>query len=308
MKLLERVKDKRLRYFLIGVFIGLIFSGTVIFGRYAYMEVRNFYLASKNFYFNSDKLDENGSSYQVDNWSGADSYVITFNMDSFKNNKVFASSDITYDIEFSCSESIICESSEEQGVILATTHTDSFSITLTPQVSLKDGDSVWVEVKTTSTYPYVKTLTGKFVIKVGKMGLSFSIDDVSNRTYLDVNITNTLDFYTVDTAFSTYNVGDRISIDTYLGLSDEDKEKCSSAIITLNFDPDVVLLDMTTSAYLRAIDVNTTLIDGHSYINQFSFKVDALSSEVVRFYKQNAFNNYTYPFDNSNPVVEVTYS
>lgn len=69
-------------------------------------------------------------------------------------------------------------------------------------------------------------------------------------------------------------------------MNTENQNKCASAIITLEFEPSIVPLDMTTSAYLKAISYETKVIGEYDYINKFSFKLDALSSEVVIFYKK----------------------
>ena len=57
---------------LVFITMGSIAIGAT-YGRYVYQDIRNFYLASKNFYFNSDKLKETMARYQIDNWSGVDS-------------------------------------------------------------------------------------------------------------------------------------------------------------------------------------------------------------------------------------------
>ena len=49
------------------------------------------------------------------------------------------------------------------------------------------------------------------------------------------------------------------------------------------------------------------MIDNYSYINGISFKVDALSSEIVRFYKANASMNYSYPLGSVNSIVNVIF-
>src|SRR5574344_1489114 len=216
----------------------LVSAGIILFtvgmtvGRFVYVEVRDFYLASKNFYFESDKLKSTIARYQIDNWSGVDSYSITFNMDSYENNSEFATSDIDYDITYMCSADVICSITKTSGVISSTTHTDSFIVTITPNAQFDDGDQVWLEVVADSTAPYEKELSGRFVIKVGKIGLSYEIVDRVGSPYLDFNITNTLDYYLVKEAFSTYSVGDRIDISTYLALSSLNKDKCASSIIT----------------------------------------------------------------------------
>ena len=61
----------------------LIFSTTMFtYGRYIYNDIKDMYLASKNFYFNSDKLTTNRTIYQVDNWSAVDNYSITVNLNN----------------------------------------------------------------------------------------------------------------------------------------------------------------------------------------------------------------------------------
>lgn len=288
--------------------IVILASFGVTFGRYAYIEVRDLYFASKNFYFNSDKLDVKLARYQVDNWSGAEDYPIKFNMDSYKNNNVFSTSDISYDITYRCSSNVICSIDKTEGVITASKHVDSFTVIIEPNAIFEDGDTAWLEVDAHSTAPYEKTLSGRFVLKIGKIGTTYEIVDKVGSPYFDLNITNTLDYYIVEEEFGDYDLNQRLDINTYLGLSDENKAKCTSVFVNLNFDPEVTILDMTNEKYLSATDVrHETLRDGFEYVNGISFKVDALSSVYVRFYKSDTTQNYTYPFVNSSSIVDVTY-
>ena len=141
-------------------------------------------------------------------------------------------------------------------------------------------------------------------INVGEIGLSYEIVDSTGAPYLDFNITNTLDYYKVIEAFGDYSVGDRIEISEYLSLQESEKPKCTSALITLTFDPTLFRLDMTNEAFLQAVrTTNTTLSDGYDYINSVTFRTDAISSTSVRFYKLNTNNNYTYPFVNNTPII-----
>lgn len=286
----------------------LILIGTVpTLGRYIGNEIKNYYLSSKNFYFNSDKLEPNGIVYQVENWSGVDSYSVTFNMNSYKNNTVYSETDIEYEITYSCSSNVTCTITKEQSVIYATEHIDSFTVTITPIKPLEDNDKATINVEAKSTSPYEKTLKGTFNVVVGKMGLNYEIIDEPSSTYFEVSITNTLDYYTVREAFNDYPVGYKIDIDEYLSLSEENKNKCASSIATINFDPNVVLLDMTTTAYLESISTTNTVIDNFSYINGLSFKIEAQSSYRVKFYKVDSSKDYTYPFKNENSIVNIRF-
>lgn len=280
---------------------------TVSLGRYVYKEIKNYYLYSQNFYFNSDKLKENIARYQIDNWSGVDDFITTINLNSSKNNKVFSTSDIDYNVTYRCSDNIICQITKTSGTIYATSNKDNFQLIITPRITLNEGDSIWAEVYAHATSPYTKTLSARFVINIGIPGLSYEIKDTANSPYFDLSITNTLDFYKVKTAFDNYSVGDKIDIDTYMALSDTNKANCASAIIKLTFSPEVVRLDMTNTNYLNRLSQNTTTLDNFDYINEMSFKVDAISSTEVRFYKINASLDYTYPIKNETSIITVTY-
>lgn len=296
-------KIKKKHIIIISIAI-IVLSITFSYGRFIYNGLRNYYLSTKSFYFNSDKMSDNESYYQLDNWSGVEPVTITFNMDSKKNNLVASPDNISYDIDFECSSNVDCVASKESGLIMNGTHTDSFTITMTPNVTLYEGDFIELEVSASATSPYTKTISGRFKINVGEIGLSYEIIDEPGRAYLDFNITNTLDYYKVLTAFGDHNVNDKIEISEYLALQPEDKRKCASAVITLSFSPNLLRLDMTNEAFLQAITNTTSVMsDGYDYLNSVTFGVEALSSTSVRFYKLNTNNNYTYPFVTNTPIV-----
>ena len=93
-----------------------------------------------------------------------------------------------------------------------------------------------------------------------------------------------------------------------MSLSDNDKAKCALPLITLTFDPQVVILDMTNTAYLNAETYTTIQINNHSYVNSISFRIALESSETVRFYKANANADYTYPIVNETSIVNFAYT
>lgn len=298
---------KKIKIIIFLILFLAVFRLVPTLGRYVRNEIKDYYLGSKNFYFNSDKLEPNGIVYQVENWSGVDSYDVIFNMNSYKNNSIYAEADIYYDIEYRCSSNVSCSITKNSGVIYSDKHTDSFTVTILPLTPLEDGEKAWIEVTTTSTAPYVKILKGKFNVVVGKMGLSYEINDVPNRPYFEVAVTNTLDYYTVRTAFNGHSVGEKIDINTYLSFSEEEKANCASSIVTIDFNPRTTLLDMTASAYLKAVSTRKETIENYEYINNLSFKVDALSSNKVKFYKVDSTKDYTYPFGTLESIVDVSF-
>ena len=299
-------KYKRKQLIILGLIVLNLISFIVIFGRYLTNTINDFFIRSKEFYFYSDKLSEDNSVYQVDNWSGVDDYIITINMNSNNNNIEVASYDIGYNISYKCTYNAICQLSKTEGIILANTNSDFFNLTITPNMQLNTGDKVVVEVEVNSTAPYKKTLKGKFTLVVGKEKLTYQITDSAQNPYMQLSMTNTLTFYNVNESFGTYNVGDKIDIDTYLGLSDAEKAKCYSAMVDIKFDPTEILFDVTNSAYSDATNMTTTTINGKTYINGFTIKIDAISSKEIRFYKVDVSKNYTYPNKNNVSIVTVT--
>ena len=305
---MQKKKNKYLRRQII-ILISLvicILSFVVIFGRYLTNNIKNFFVKSEEFYFYSDKLSENTSIYEIDNWSGVDDYVITINMNSTKNNIEAATYDIGYSVSYECTDNAICTLNKTAGIISQSTNTDFFNITITPNMQLETGDRVIVEIEVTSTAQYKKTLKGRFTLVVGKENLSYQITDKSQNPYMELSITNTLSYYIVDQAFSNYTAGQKIDIDTYLALTDEEKKKCYSSIVTIKFNPTEILFDVTNNAYGDATDIKTTTIDGKTYINEITIPIDAVSSRDLRFYKVDVSKDYTYPNESNTSIVTIT--
>ena len=271
-------------------------------GRFVYQKAVDLYFTSKNFFFESDKLTVDNASYLLDYWNGVDPYDVVINLNSFKNNKLKSNNDITYKVSYTCSSTVICNTTKEEGTIYKDTNTDSFTVTMTPNATFKDGDSVVISIEAESTSPYKKKLSAQFKLVVGKYGLSHEITDNKNDVYLELKVTNTLDYYTIKEAFDNYDVNDRISSSDYAKLSDENKAKCASAIITVSFDPNVIYTDNNNTTFLNSYNIETEKLNGFDYINKFTFKMDSASSTVVKFYKKDAGKDYT-----DQDVVKVSY-
>ena len=276
------------------------------FARYIYNGIKNYYYESQGFYFNADKLSEEGAVLQLDNWDGVNSIDLEYNMNSFKNNSVSSKSDITYEIEKTCTSTanVTCTISKEEGFISKNTHEDYFVITVTPNEALQQGDRVVVEVSVESTSPYKKELTGTVTLNVGVPGITYEISDKVNQPYLDFKITNTLNYYRVVTPFDNYTSGFVLEEEVYNNLSDEKKAKCTSALIRLTFNPNIILVDVTSDFYENAYSNTTQLINNKEYINGITFGMDPASSITIRFYKVEALNDYTYPsINNPNSII-----
>jgi hypothetical protein len=298
---MKKLKKPFLLIFLIFIVVTLPLS--ITFSKYVIKKIGNYILEANHFYFNSDKLKEGGASYQMNNWSGVSSFNIQFELNNRKNNILTSSSDISYNLSITCDNDVTCTlDSPTSGIIYAKNNSKSFNLTINPTKSFKEGESITINVSATSTSPYIKTLSAKYVITVGKQGITYAITDAANATTLNFIITNALDYYNVDEAFLTYAIGDKISYETYKTLSSDNQSKCTSYKVTLAFDPNVVIVDPTSEIVKTSTQTYET-INNVQYVNSLTFKVDALSSNSIRFYKIVTANNYTYPLNYNSSVI-----
>lgn len=302
---LKRIYKKKQTIIIITILLFAI-SFVTVFGRYVTNSINDFFMRSKEFYFYSDKLSEEKTIFQIENWSGVDDYTITVNMNSRKNNLEVATYDIGYNITYTCSDNVICQLSKDKGIIAKETNTDFFNLTITPNTQLDTGDKVVVEIEATTNSNYAKTIKGRFTLIVGQEKLTYHITDSPNNPYAELRITNTLSYYVVAQNFSNFTTGQKIDFDTYLSLSEADKAKCYSSIVTITFDPSEILIDNTSESYQKATNVTTKTINGKSYINSITLSIDAISSVDLRFYKVDTSRDYTYPNLNNYSVVSVT--
>lgn len=309
LKLKQKNRKKYLIKQFVILFILLIWfiSAIVIFAKYVTNSTHDFFMRSKEFYFFSDKLSENTSVFEVDNWSGVDDYSITIDMNSRKNNLEKTSYDIPYSVTANCeTNNAIVQLSKTSGTIYASTNSDIFNLTITPNTQLQVGDKVTVDVQAESLGNYKKTLKGKFTLVVGKEQLSYEIADSTYSQYFELKITNTLTYYTISEDFGNYTTGQKIDIKTYSSLTDEQKKKCYSALVTIKFDPNVVLFDLTNDEYQNATNIEKTTYNGTSYISSITFPIEPISSNSVRFYKIDTSKDYTYPNSTGTNILTIS--
>ena len=291
---------------LISIITVFIVSFTLImtFGRYIYNYYNNYVLESQGFYFNSSIMSMNGTKHSINNWDGVSAYPLTIDVNNKKNDLLWTDSDITYNITVECSENIRCELSKTEGIIRTNTKMDSYTIMVYPNGNFSSTDKGVVKTTAKSSYPFVKELSTTYNIGVETSSFSYKITDSPGSKYIILELTNSFTYYKVTTAFTGHNVGDNISIDEYNTLSDENKAKCLSARIKLDYDPNLVLLDMTDLTYANRITNSETTekINNYNYVNGFSFIMDAASNNKIIFYKTDTTKDYTYPSNNTSVI------
>ena len=279
----------------------------ITFSKYVTENIKNYIMEANHFFFNSDKLASGGITYGINNWGGTGNIEIQFELNNHKNNILTSDTDIVYSLTLNCDSGVICSLNSNSGTIQVAEKTDDFTLTITPTRPFNDNESFSATVTATSSSPYVKTLSATFVVTVGRRGIDYEITDSVTSPYLIFTVTNSLDTYKVITAFGNHAVNDLLTTNEYLSLSSEDKAKCASVVITLSFDPSVIILD-TTSDIMNSSTYQTTLYNGVNYISQITFPMDVMMSKEIRFYKRDSSQNWTYPIVNNTSVVTFSAS
>lgn len=279
---------------------------SVTYAKYIYNIIDNYILETKGFYFNSNVMSINNKQHNINNWDGVNSYTLLIDVSSKKNDSRYTTQDVAYDIECTCPDSVTCNLSKNSGTITEDAKTDSFQLTISPRHAFGEGERVDINIKATSTSPYKKTLTTTYHIGVLKSNFTYNIEDKVNSKYLILNLTNSVAYYEVETAFDGHQVGDIISFDDYLTLSDANKAKCFSAKIKLSFSPNDLIPDMTSFTYINKLQETTeTLADGYNYVNSYKFNMDAMETQKIYFYKKDITQDYTYPVVNDTSIIGV---
>lgn len=307
MKKKKRKLKTKTKYIIILVSIFVIlFTLIATFGRYVYNMYHNYILETKGFYFNSSVMSMNGTKHSINNWDGVNAYLLTIDVNSKKNELLSTDVDISYEIGVECSSNIRCVLSKTEGVINATSKVDSYTITIYPVTNFTSNQTAEVKTYAKSTSPYVKEISTTYNIGIETSNFSYKIIDSVNSKYLTIELTNAFTYYKVVNAFDSYTVGTNISIDDYNNLTDSQKQNCTSAEVTLSYDPNLILLDMTDSTYNNRISNSETteVIDNYNYVNGFTFKMEASSNKKIIFYKTDSSQDYSYP-SNSTSIIDV---
>ena len=292
----------RIKLLLIMFILLMLIPVGITFSKYVHDFIGDYLIKTSNFYFSSDKLSNPAITYRANNWSGVSNFKIQFSLNNHKNNLLVSDSDIDYSLNIQTPSDVTSTITSVSGTIYKSEMTDNYEAIITPQRVFNTGESVTVTVTATSSAPYIKELKAYYIITVGRQGISYEIEDEVNRPYLNLTITNARDNYIAGEAFGNYEINHSFTVDEYMALSASEKAKCYSARITLSFDPTDVIID-TTSNLLNNSSHTTTTVNGVAYISSITFDVDPMSSNVIRFYKLDVSQDYTFPHDNDPSII-----
>lgn len=251
---------------IIGIIL-LILTVSVL-GRYVYFHAKDRYLTSKSFYFSSDVLKTVAPTYRYTNWTGTDTYEIEIELYSFENELRKYDEDLEYTIKcvsfdsskLNCTIDSLSGPVEKTGIIYASNNKETVTIYVTPKVALYQDQIFTVKIEASTDSPYSKTLSATYELEIKSLGVGYEVKDEASRSYLSLELKNTLDE----------------DVDT-----------------TIEFNPSVVRLDMNDEAYIQNKGIETTKISGSDYVKKVTFSIKAESSKNIKFYKVNPSQNYT---------------
>lgn len=243
------------------------------FARYIYNNARDLYLKSRNFSFSSNLLTTMGKSYKYANWSGVDDYEFNLQLYSYENELslfTYEGDGLVYNLTCEVEDTTKATAHIEttaggataSGYIPNSTNVKDVKIYLRPTENLQVGDTVKVNVNASTTVPYQKQISATFNIKVTGQGVTYSIEDEEASIYATLKLVNT---------------------------------KGTTNRITLAYDPNLVVIDVTNEYYENRVSQTSTTIDGVKYVNSVTFDMEPADVKNIRFYKKNINANYTYP-------------
>ena len=245
------------------------------FSRFVYNNARDLYLKSQNFSFSSNLLTNTGKTYRYANWSGVDDYQIDLQLYSYENELSlfnYEGNGLVYNLTCEVEDTTKATAhigtsagaSTGSSYIPNTTNVKDIKIFLKPTENLKVGDTVKVTVTANTTEPYKKQISATFNVKVTGQNVTYSIEDEETSIYATLKLVNT---------------------------------KTETNTITLSYDPEIVVIDVTHEYYENRDKTKDTYenIDGVEYINSITFDMEPADVKNIRFYKKDINADYTYP-------------
>ena len=268
-------KKRKINKFKIAILVVIliIFFMTISgYGRFVYNNITDRYFASKKFYFTSNLLTPNCNKYNFDNWDGDGIYQIDIEICSQNNDLEKYDEDLEYKLLIDYDDSdIVCsldynEFKESTGgytldvyenlKIPVETNSNKFEIYVKPTIDpetgetkkLKLGESYDIKVTAYTTEPYKKTISAILTLKINEV--SYNIKDGVNWPFVILTVRNSYDLVTD---------------------------------LRIEFDENVVRLDMNDSVYLENTD--RVEIDENGVVTAITFEMQKETSRKIKFYK-----------------------
>ena len=268
------------------IFIIIVLTSILVFGRYIYNNAREAYFTSRQFFFTSDLLTLDNQTYTYEDWGGIDVYEINVNLYSYANTLLRLDYDLNYEIscesltpnKIKCTLNSADGTTSTNGIIYAKTNGKENNVSkvviyVTPLTQINKGETVKLSIKASTKEPYIKEISCEISLKVKQQTTnSYKIEDVPGRNYAVLEIVNAQD----------------------TGLQ-----------YTLTFDPKVLRIDTNDEVCVNRVSGTSTTVDGTQYLNKIVFNVNKESARNIKFYKVDMSKDYSYPSGDTSPAIDV---
>lgn len=302
---------------IIPIIILLFIYPTSVFGRYIYNIAMDSYLASKEFYFESDILDVNNPEYNYAEWSGNGTFIVDVVLYSYKNDLKKTPYDLQYTL--SCSTTADCVTcgventatqSSKTGIIDATSENatnlvrEHIYLRRNPEVDITEVENIVIDVVATATgtgndgEKYSKTIKAKILLEINT-NAEIQVVDSPGDYYATLIVKNLQNF---------------------------------PQTISLNWNPDILRIDSNENKYMLNKDIDghvdattanvivtdKSLIDGNTiinkttvtstatYVSKLIFELEAETVKKIKFYKTDFNADYTYPNGTDDCVINIS--
>ena len=275
---------------LLAILLTMFCTISLTLGKYIYNSMWDYYLSSKAFYFESDKLDINVKNNALLNWDGSD---INFKITNSENNTTVSEYDITYKI--TCE--VMGEESDYVDCVLNGTDSNVYNGTLSTESLCKndidskdvsnlektkcemDGYTWYNETATKNNYFNLKLINSEK--NIDEVSVKITAESLTPYTKKIIGIFNLNKLEEVETEIITsYNSYDEYDELIITNLSSQNK------CLEINFKSNdyVVELDDVVSKYS---------VDENNKINSIEVKISKQDSILKKFYKKNAAEKYS---------------
>lgn len=163
------------------------------------------------------------------------------------------------------------------GVIYAKTgnvenNISKVTIVVTPKNPIEENETIRIKIKASTEEPYKKEISCEVELRVRQTAVnSYSIEDVTNRNYMILQLVNAQN---------------------------------SGTPVTLEFDSNVVRIDLSDEAYVNRTE-GSEITDSKGYVKEFKFNMLKESTKYIKFYKVDISKDYTYPLGSTDSIIKV---
>lgn len=273
------------------ILLAIIITTSFTYGKYVYNSVWNYYLSSKEFYFESDLLDINTKNNSLLKWDGND---VNFIIKNSKNDELISEYDISYKV--TCE--VLGDESEYINCVLNDTNLSTFNGTLASETKcININDSTDVS-KLTKAECEVGGYTWKEEISIKNNYFNLVLTDNTKKideVTVKVTAESLSPYKQVLTGLFNLNKVDNQDVGYILNYENYD-EYDEISVINTTKEKKCMYINFDANNYSIDVDVDSILeysIDSNDKINGIKFELESENTSYFKLYKINTEKVYS---------------